>query len=145
MQSPFISIDTIQAALDGLLYSSVAPEPSPLQRLTVVDRWLADPDLPPAARACDIALNDLFVGAIRDTLAYQRAMFGLPPPDNNLTRVQALDALGVDGQAASPELAGWSILFYRYVCVNLNLSVETLASRVITSTIYEPRLVATVF
>lgn len=124
---PLISVENVQAALDSLRYASTPVTANALQRLMLVERALADPAMPSSALSREIVLTALLVNAVRDHLSIHRATFELLPPDEHLPLTQALAQLQADGRLLSPELSGWSILFYRYVCVTLDLSFETLA------------------
>src|SRR5258707_15897614 len=57
----------------------------------------------------------------RHRVLHNPRRFRLAPSQRDLQR---------DFQAESPELEGWSLLYFRYVCVELDLSIEQIAGLV---------------
>ncbi len=121
---PFISQESVKGALDHLLYSSSTPEPSPLTHLLVVDYFLSNPDFPRTSLDRDVAIKHILAEIIRDELFEQRTHLGRENPANLETLDEAAQYIREDAIDQNPELIGWSLLFYRYIRVELNISTE---------------------
>jgi tetratricopeptide (TPR) repeat protein len=128
MQRPFISSDYVQSALDALLYTSAPMPPNPLCSLLLIDQFLINPDFPKTEHARESALQHTLVALITEGLTAQRQAFDLGIVTIPDSRAEALAQIEQDAAANSIELAGWSALYYRYVCVNLDLSTDMLSS-----------------
>jgi len=125
---PFISQESVQAALDRLLYTSMKPPPNPLSWLTLIDEYLADPDFPPSSRSRDYALNAILTTQISEALAERRLTLGLAAPQEKSSLEMELAAIQKDAGTGNHDLIGWADLYYRYVRVDLGLSPETLSA-----------------
>lgn len=125
--TPFISEAHVRAVLDSLLFNSKPETANPLEALLLVDEALIDPDLPPFEQARYFALQQVVVQLIEEGLARQRQVFGLPSPRRDVPLSEALAALSLDARHGSHNLPGWSVLYYRYVCVDLSLTPPALA------------------
>ena len=126
-QAPFISLLSVQAALDALLYSAASTPGQPLLGLSLVDERLTDPDAPRGAHLRHFALHTLLVDTITQAYNQQRAVLGLPPVEASASAAEVVSALGLDAQAGSHELLAWSVLYARYVRVDAALQQPELA------------------
>lgn len=121
---PFISRQQVGAALNALIATTGTSSTNPLTALLLVDEFCLDPDLPATDHLREFALKQILIDHITTALNEQRHSFGLPRPDCKVQHEAALTALAADAQTGSAELIGWSLLFYRYVCVDLNLKPD---------------------
>ncbi|NDJ62118.1 MAG: hypothetical protein GYB67_13400 [Chloroflexi bacterium] len=125
--APFISPKSVGDALDTLLYTASAPKANPLTHLLLVELRITRPELPAGPHIRDYALRTLLVDLIGDALTALRRIFGLPEPQIDQTLQAVEPAIRADGQADSTDLAAWSLLYYRYVRADLNLTQEQLS------------------
>src|SRR5690606_17266261 len=80
-----------------------------------------NPDFPRPSLDRNIAIKHILVDCITDGLAQQRHLSQRESPAVTEDITQQIRQ---DGASQNPELIGWSVLFYRYVLVELNLSLE---------------------
>lgn len=128
MIPPYISREDVSAALSSLIHHSREPEFNGLRHLLLVDLRLASPEMPAGDTIREYAVRDLLLTQIIAALSEHRLMFSLPLPDTqaNLPRTRSEAAQAVEQGAH--ELLVWSVLYYRCVRVDLDLSVEELAA-----------------
>ena len=126
-QAPFISLHSVQAALDALLYSATSVPGQPLLGLSLVDEQLTDPAAPRGAHLRHFALHTLLVDTITQAYNRQRAVLGLPAVDVTASVVVLASALALDAQTGNHELLAWSVLYARYVRVDAALQQPDLA------------------
>jgi tetratricopeptide (TPR) repeat protein len=126
-QAPFISPQSVQTALDTLLYSATPTPGQPLIGLSLVDEQVADPDAPRTSHLRQFALHTVLIDLIRRAYMAQRAVFGLAPVPEMASVSEVRAALGQDAQSASYELLAWSVLYARYVRVDAALQQTELA------------------
>jgi tetratricopeptide (TPR) repeat protein len=127
---PFISIESVRDALDGLLYTSRASQTNALHMLTLVDEFLLNPALPDFENARHFAVNNLLVDLITNEFSHLRHSLNLSRPQPDTTLDEELQRLRQDGRTGSAHLIAWGYLYYRYVRVDLNISPENYASHV---------------
>lgn len=128
-RQPLITITSVEAALDSLLYTTTdTSAASSLHYLAVIDRFLENPAHPPAESLRHYALRCILSEIITAELARQRQIFGLQPPEMDTPLKAAQQELITDSQQNSPELMAWSSLYFRYVRVELNLTQEEIGT-----------------
>jgi tetratricopeptide (TPR) repeat protein len=118
---PFISRESVRAVLEGMLYPT-GEESSSLEYLTLVDEFLIENNIPFAENQRLFAIRSLVSNLITHQLSSHRYNFGLPPADTGENLEQARHSIQADVRQQSAELVGWSLLYYRYVRVDLNLT-----------------------
>ncbi len=123
---PFISSESVREVLDAMLYTSSPQSPSPLEVLSLVDHFIANPDLPVAVENREFALRHLFISIITHEYIEHRHNLGLESDVSQTTLEAAAEDIRRDVQQHNPELLGWCLLYYRYVRVDLNLSLESI-------------------
>jgi tetratricopeptide (TPR) repeat protein len=122
---PFLSQKTVRMALDGLVHPTVSTV-SPLESLLLVDQFLANPDFPATAGARSFAVHYILTTMITEQLRRHRRALSLTDPELEMTPVTGLEALQADAAHRGPDLIGWSLLYHRYVRVDLHLNIERL-------------------
>lgn len=125
---PFIGHETVRAALESLLYTSIEKPLSPLQHLWLVDEYLTRLDIPPIQHDRIFALNAVLTELISSELQALRRNLGLSPLWRDTSADSLLSTLAADAASASPELIGWDWLYCRYVRVDLNISQTAFCS-----------------
>ena len=125
--APFISQRAVQSALEALLYSAAHPAIEPLLGLSLVDEQLTDPDTPRGAPRRAYALHTLLVDAITQAYNGQRASVGLAAVVAGAPVAALMAALAEDGRTGNHELLAWSVLYARYVRVDVGLQQPALA------------------
>ncbi|GAB5491428.1 MAG: hypothetical protein Phog2KO_16430 [Phototrophicaceae bacterium] len=125
---PVISIESITLALKTLDYtSSSLSETQILESLQLVDFHLQKANRPSAEDIRSWMIRKILVEYITTEVNKIRYYFGLNDVSTRHNRQDELKALDLISQQDSPELAGWSILYVRYVRPELNFSVQELA------------------
>ena len=117
---PIIGSNSVRSALEGLLFQR--DQENPLFYLTLVDQFLNNADLPLMDNPRRFALHNILISIISQELSSQRQTFQLEAPYESDSLKQAENQIQLDGQQQTPELVGWSLLYYRYVRVDLNIS-----------------------
>lgn len=100
---------------------------SPLQKLAV---FVYSYGIAPAQMSKDVidCLLLEWIGSLIETcLISQRSYYGMRTPRLN-TRSEALEEFSLDFRQLSPELESWSVLYYRFVRVDLDLSWEQMGA-----------------
>lgn len=128
---PFISEKSIRAALDSLLYT---PRPeaqrNPLQYLLLVDELLLNPVVPSGENSRAYALQSVLLDAITTNLSRLRTVHDLQDASPRDAPDIAYSQLVVDFQTGNPELMAWSLLYYRYVRSDLDLTLDGISRQV---------------
>ena len=124
---PFISLESVRAALDALVHVSTARSPSPLERLLLVDEFLANPDFPQSTFKRSFALDDLLITVIKQEYQRLRSVFRINLPQENAQIENILAQVNEDLRIGSLELIGWGLLYVRYVRSDLGLTLEALS------------------
>ncbi len=102
---------------------SARPIPAtPLKAFEVVRQRLMDPSGVADSSATDYLLVDWLAEQIAEGLSWHRQHYHLSPPDPACGLEEALAGLAADFRQGSGELEAWSLLYHRYVRVDLNLS-----------------------
>jgi tetratricopeptide (TPR) repeat protein len=126
---PIITVASVEAALDSLLYTtSDTSAATSLHYLAIVDHFLESPERPPAEALRQYALRCILHDVITAELTRQRQIFGLLVPQADSALANAQQELLGDSQQNSPELMAWSLLYYRYVRVELTLTQEEIST-----------------
>lgn len=122
-QHTVINHDTVQSALNDLLYSPKQHPPNPLQFLLLIDLELVYLDVPVASRR-QFALDAFLVKLITQEYLHHRHIHKLNVPPENLSFFDAKECLQSDSRTGSIELMVWGLLYYRYVTIELNISQQ---------------------
>ncbi|MBZ0281020.1 MAG: hypothetical protein K8L97_09780 [Anaerolineae bacterium] len=123
-----ISETHVRAALDGLLYKVTAyREPNPLEDLRLVDWLCASPTFPDTPMKRQLALADALTALIAEAYSHHRRVHGLESPQNQTALTEARIQITQDAAAQSPELRAWGWLYYRYVRIDLDITLSQFA------------------
>lgn len=124
--APNITLNTVREALHGLIYTALPVPPSPLLRLKLLDEVLADgPGVLGADRG--YALQRLLTAAVTKEWTRRCHCLGLTRPTLWETRAEAEVRLHQLATHAPKDTLCWAVVYYRYVKVDLNLSMADLA------------------
>ncbi len=124
---PIISVENVRDALYSLLYTTHTLSASPLEQLNVVTKFVRDHKMPPSKRQRHFVLRRLLVDFITEQLTRHRVQFGRPAPNPMHGYAEAVSDLNADAATGRTELVCWSLLYHRYVRVDLDLSVKEMA------------------
>ncbi|MCU0496700.1 MAG: tetratricopeptide repeat protein [Anaerolineae bacterium] len=127
MEPPYISADAIRTTLDDLLNTTTRRGRSPLDALTLVDEFLSDPSLPRMENSRVFAINSILLNLITQEFKEQRRIHRLSTLEDNATRQQHIETIKQDAIVNSPNLIAWSLLYYHYVEVDVDISLELFA------------------
>jgi hypothetical protein len=94
-----------------------------LENLWLIDQALLDPDHPPVEQGRTYELAIVLTDLIAHQLARHRRASGLSLPPDSPSRAEAFAQIALDGQTANIELMSWSWLYYRYVRVELGITL----------------------
>jgi tetratricopeptide (TPR) repeat protein len=114
-------------ALESLVYSARSPELNSLAWLLLVDQTINDPTLPPSPHAREYGLKSVLVGLMTRALQEGRHAFGLPLPDEYAPLNEVRQQIAADAATRSPDLLASSLLYHRYVRVDLGLTPDDLS------------------
>lgn len=99
---------------------------SPLKQLVWVRQRL-DQRRPHTNRDIGLELGEALADLIEQNLSHHRRVEGLPPPTDG-DREVSLDELRADFTRENAELEAWSVLYYRYARMDLDLAAQTIAN-----------------
>jgi tetratricopeptide (TPR) repeat protein len=126
--TPFISRKAILEALNALLQQSVYEPRLSLYYLTLVDEYLALRTLPPMENARAYALSNILANMLIHNYQKYRVINELPALDLTVVRSASLTNITEDAATSSSDLISWSLLYYRYIRTELELSQEDLST-----------------
>jgi len=124
---PALSAGHLKRVLDAIRLARSFP-PTPLQTFTAVEQFRLETMPDSLSTTDEYVVSTWLTAEIVAGLAHQRALYALeePLPASDLRSVSA--SLERDFQQDSTELEAWSILYYRYVCVDLDLDWDQLCT-----------------
>ncbi len=122
---PLFDESTVHHALECLRQAR-PPGDTPLRRLVWVQERIDRHSPTVSPIELDVALGEALTSLIEENLGRLRAVQGLPT-DPAGDREAALDRLRDDFAQANTELEAWSLLYYRYVRLDLDLQVQQIA------------------
>lgn len=120
----YITPQNVKAALNAMIYSSVARIANPLENAAFVDDFLNDPNIPSGLYIRAFALNYLLTAFIKNELLRHRRVLSIQLIRDEDSLSNARVAIAVDANTNSHELISWSWLYYRFVRVELNFSLR---------------------
>ncbi len=124
-RSLVLSAANLKRVLDAARAARPLPA-TPLRAFALLEQRLTDPSVVAGSAAADLALLEWLNDEIIEGLCGQRAHYHLPPPDVTMSLERVVEALASDFRQGAAELEAWSLLFMRYVRVDLDLSWERL-------------------
>lgn len=125
--SVVITPQEIQQAVHISLFSSKPDTDHPFQTLALVDEYLQSPYLPTSPLNRRLALQALLAQVITDEFKHHCLMFNLSIPLEMSSWEEAHRHIGLIAQRHNPRLSGWAWLYYRYVCIDLDISAASFA------------------
>jgi tetratricopeptide (TPR) repeat protein len=117
--------DVVRSALERMRQAE-PPGDNPLRNLVWVRKQVESQGAQVSSSAVEFALNHVLADTIQNNVSHLRRIEGLSSP-NDKTREAAYDALRGDFSHRNAELEAWSILYYRFVRVDLNLQIQDIA------------------
>jgi tetratricopeptide (TPR) repeat protein len=120
---PVLDEKTTEQALDAMR-SGHGLHAHPLRLCVTVLSRLESPQALCGNVAVQVAIFDYLKSVISERLTSLRQQYDLPPPDNSCTDA----ALEADFRRGNMELEAWSLLYYRYICVDRDLSMQRMAA-----------------
>lgn len=119
----FISQDSVRAAYDSLLYGHEANE-NPVEWLVLVEAYLKSADIPAFENRRRFALQEILVALTRTELDTIRQTLGFATTGQQETLEQAQAAIKAAASTGNPQLIGLSLLYYRYIRADFNISAS---------------------
>ncbi len=123
-ENSVLSPGNLRRVLDASRAARPLPA-TPLRAFAVIQQRMMEPSVSEAA-AVDFVLMDWLVEVITLGLRNQRQHYHLPEPVDDLPLTGALDQIVQDFSQGALELEAWSLLYFRYVRVDLDLPWEQL-------------------
>lgn len=121
--TPALSRGHLKRVLDAARAARPLPA-TPLKAFFSVRQHAPDASFIAPDAATDVALLEWLTAQVTDGLNRQRQHYHLTPSEIGAPLADALDQMAQDFRWGAVELEAWSVLFYRYVRVDLNLSWE---------------------
>src|SRR5687768_17550246 len=119
----YISLESVKAALNSLLYSSGTHEPNPLENILLVRQLAAHPVIPQGTQKSSYALHFLLTSIISEELDKHRRALSIPVGNEQMF-TDAENAIVRDARTSNRELLSWSWLYYHFVRVEFNISTK---------------------
>lgn len=120
---PPLSPEHLKRLLDAFRAARSLP-PTPLKTYMVVQQIVSSSSMMDDPVAVDYAVAEWLNSTIAAALTRQRHLYHLSGPEDDAALDDALKQLAADFHQQAVELEAWSMLYYRYVRVDLNLSWE---------------------
>ncbi len=122
---PVITQQSVEAALHTLIYTTTDTSAAAgLRSLVLVKEYLQNPARPPANDLRMYAVKAILCEIITDRLNHFRQMAGVSPLSPVVDRNAALQSIVEDSRSNNPEFVGWSLLYHRFVRVDLGISLN---------------------
>jgi tetratricopeptide (TPR) repeat protein len=118
----FLETESVRMALEAMRQAEPLGTAHPLTRFISIQRNAPRRTLVQGAAATDMVLFPGLERIIRLRLDQHRSLYQLPPASPHTTTT----ALQDDFRVGNSELESWSVLYHRYVRVDLDLSIERL-------------------
>ncbi len=125
---PYISLDDVRTALDSLIATQQSKSFAPLLELSLIDEYLLQHDLPASDSQRTFVLHRILAELIETNLVAVRATYELPHRNEQETRQRALRRLSAEVDADKRELLHWSLLYYRYLRDDLQITNDEFAA-----------------
>jgi hypothetical protein len=119
-----ISPHDVKQVLDASYFAQSLPRTS-LQSTFFFQMYVQERlslDMPQSETLEDFLLIELLHQQIRDELAFHREVFELPMPSRDASLKETLCEFTGDFEHKAAELEAWSVLYFRYVRVELGLT-----------------------
>ncbi len=124
-----IHIEDIREVLDTLANSTSIPQNNSLRHLSLVDEFMARSDLPRLTDSRQYILREIFIDIIFSEFRRQYALFDIDIQNSVSVKEHSKILQGLS-QIDSLKLWHWSVLYYLYVRVDLNMSISSVADMV---------------
>lgn len=121
-----ISVNSVQAVLDSLIFAQTKPLAMSLQNLFVVEKAVADRSTPRGDEDRLYIIQSILINVISSNIKQLRAQLSRHFAFGDNIH-QATKALSQDMVSDSHWHMAWSILYYLYVEVNLDLTIDKIA------------------
>jgi hypothetical protein len=123
--SPSISEQSVKAALDDMLYGSRIRLCNPLEELQLIEEAVIDATLPLSPFKRPYLLSQILISMITDELCKcRRVTAAHSNPVSETSYEAALEALASDVKIGRGELLSWNWLYYHYVRVDFDVSIN---------------------
>jgi tetratricopeptide (TPR) repeat protein len=117
--------DVVRSALERMRQAEPSGD-NPLRNLVWVRKQIETQGPQVSARAAEFALNHALTDTIQQSINHLRRIEGLSQLGDD-TRETAIETLRRDFSHGNAELEAWSILYYRFVRVDLNFQMQDIA------------------
>jgi tetratricopeptide (TPR) repeat protein len=124
---PYINQQNVRDTLDAMLYGTVPQPSNALEALLIVDVLLSQPEVPLTDNPRSFAIKHILTDAITHQYTNHRQKLGLPVLVPDAAVGIAVQAIQQESQTQNQELLSWSLLYYRYVRVDLCLSLAVIS------------------
>lgn len=124
--SPVIDPFSVHRALERMRQARSSGS-NPLRRLAWIQAGLRRRRSTLSTIEVDLALTEKLLGLIEDNLVHHRRVEGLAE-QTAMDRAGALAQLERDFRTSNTELKAWSLLYYRYVRLDLSLQIQDIAA-----------------
>jgi hypothetical protein len=119
---PFISSQTIHAALEDLLYNTAARDKiQPLYCLALVEEEIQNPDRPSVENFYEYTLKRILISVVTNEYQIRRAAHHFSFPDTSSPRTIHLQMIAEDARSEDRTLLGVSWLYHHYIDVNVSI------------------------
>ncbi len=127
----YISSNDIRDALSSLIHPTADERGfDSLCALYLVDEIRNHPDFPPTKKARKFAVFELLGDLIEEKLIYERGLHNIQYAEPEKSLEVALSRIQQDNLTDSMSLLGWSLLYYCYIQVDLNISFDCFAETI---------------
>lgn len=123
---PVLTVDTLRETFEALRVVAPVPD-SPFLSFVLVQRHLHTPTQVDNLTFQQHVIFELLTEVVVQELARLRTLFQLPAPDQSLDLEGAKADLQQDGTKSSSFLLGCSVIYYRYIRAELDLSMQEIA------------------
>lgn len=117
----YLHEDNVQAALSAI-HQGESLKDHPLCYFLSVRTLVENPHILSGDIAVFIAIRQHLVNTIVERLADIRLLYGIPVPNATCADFHLLD----DFEQDNVELEAWSVLYHRYVCIDRDISLQTI-------------------
>ena len=111
-------------ALDAMIHPSVSSGGNLLVDLFLVDEAMMDPKLLETSLTRSYVLSSILTAMIKYELLRLRRALDVQDSEPETSQTDALEAITRDVRTGCPQLVAWSWLYYHYVRLDLNITVE---------------------
>ncbi len=119
-----VTVASIRCAFDHMIYTTAEKQPLSLENLSLVATYLRKHELPDIDHIRSFALREILAGIVQTHLIALQNLYNIQGPETFRSSEEIRSVIEAIGRTGSPELIGWSWLYFRFIQVGFSISSQ---------------------